>query len=216
MSNKRHYKIKSWYISYLALLYPFIFSILTLIYIVFMKGNNIVFILMANAFFYLPFIFQIKHQKITLTNRKIYYYCFFRKKADISWDLYKQLRLVSYKQSTLGKVFGFGSITFVNRDEQALTVNMVRDVLNLYHQSIYYSTKYMLEREPEAELSNEIKEIIDLIENNKSLIDSVDSLDNVEQVEEEENQDGENSRKNNNNNSKEEKDEAEDKIDTLD
>lgn len=183
MSNKRHFKIKDWHISYFAIQYPIIFTIISLLYLIFLGHGNMAFVFVSNIFLYLPFLFQINHQKITLTNRKIYYYCFFRKKADISWDLYKDLRFISYKQTMLGKFFNFGSITFVNKEEQALTVNMIQNIDSLYQQSIYYSTKYMLERNPEAEqtLSDEVKQIIDIVENHKLPVDSLSDLGNMEE-----------------------------------
>lgn len=216
MSNKRHYKIKSWYVSYFAITYPVIFTAISFLYLVFINKNNLVFIFVANLFFYLPFIFQIFHQKVTLTNRKIYYYCFFRKKADISWDLYKNLRFVSYKQKLLGKIFGFGNITFVNQDEQALTIYMINDVVQLYQQTIYYSTKYLLEKQPDTILNDDIKHIIDLVEHNKFSIDSLDAIDNIEE-DENDSQDGDkikNEKKSKNNDIV--KETNKDSIDTLD
>jgi hypothetical protein len=219
MSNKRHFKIKSWHISYLALQYPIMFTIISLLYLLFLGKNNVAFIIVANIFFYLPFLFQIKHQKLTLTNRKIYYYCFFRKKADITWDLYKHLRLVSYKQTMLGKIFDYGSITFVNRDEQALTINMVQNIQSLYQQTIYYSTKYMLEMNPETEqtLSDEVKEIIDIVENNKLPIDSLSDGDNLDEYNQEDNESNEanehNNEENVQNKTKKKKSSSKNKVD---
>lgn len=125
----------------------FVFNIIILLLSIFMlsqTNNNlyVIFIIfVSNLLFVLPNLLIFKGQKIFLSNRKIY---ITNKvfKSKITLDLISDLQYFKQNKTFFGKIFNFGTVSFVDMNKNIYKINFIESPDKLEDEIVNNTNNY--------------------------------------------------------------------------
>lgn len=112
------------------------------------------------------FFMMFYKKKIMLTDKKIYIYVLGKK--FISWSLDEDFYIVNYKQSLIGKIFNFGTLTIINKNKEMYEYYLLQNPKQAYDSIIESYEILMKKLDPNF--------IVSYKDTNKSELDTIDKI----------------------------------------
>lgn len=131
-ARKPVYKTKNSYSVFFLSIILFCFSLLSMI--VLQNLSIFVMLILASLISYVPAFLSYKFRRFIITENKIYIYD--KDKKILGWSFSEEFECVDFKQSRLGKFFGYGDLYVSNRKNQFYIYKNIQDPQQAYLETI--------------------------------------------------------------------------------